>query len=253
MVNFDIAFSYASEQKLIVDEFKIKLQELGLKVFMDSDYPELLAFNHVSDVLKPIYENENIAMIIFLSEDYKRKKFTKYESRIAFDRLLKEQRLGIIRIDDSALPWLTESIHYFDVRKNDTDFICNALYRAIKGVALQNVAELFIVLSDYITQNCINLEKSSSSEKCNVFKLIRKENAYIKIICSDKENYISVFFYSSFVESFFTIAEIYVNEKTFTFFNKGIMEGAPVSVEFSDNKKLMDYLVKAVCCFEELL
>ena len=253
MVKYDIAFSYASEQKSIVDEFKIKLQELGLKVFVDSDHPERLVFKHVANVLKPIYEDEDVAMIIFLSEDYARKNFTMYESWIAFDRLLNGQKLEIIRIDDAVLSWLPNSIHHFDIRKNDTDFICDAIYCAIKGSTLQNAAELFVVLSDYITQNCTNLEIISSSEKCNIFKLIRKENAYIKIIYSEKESCISIFHYSSYIESLFTIGEIYINERKFTFINKGIFESAPVSVEFSNNIKLMEYIVKAVCCFEELL
>ena len=93
MDKYDIAFSYASEQREIIKKFEKKLMELGLKVFIDIEHPELFVFKHVPDILKKIYEDSEIVMLIFLSKDYVNKDFTKYESHIAFDRLLSDKRL----------------------------------------------------------------------------------------------------------------------------------------------------------------
>ena len=121
MDRYHIAFSYASEQKEIVDNFAEKFQKLGLDVFIDTEHPELFVFKHVPDILKSIYDDEEVVMLIFLSEDYVKKDFTKYESYIAFDRLLKEKRLAIIKLDSSTLSWLPPSFFYYDINKYTLD------------------------------------------------------------------------------------------------------------------------------------
>ena len=65
MGEYDIAFSYASEQSSLVEQYKKELQAMGIKVFIDTEHPELFVFNYVPDVLKRIYESEEIAMLIF--------------------------------------------------------------------------------------------------------------------------------------------------------------------------------------------
>lgn len=135
-MDFDIAFSYASEQIEIVNEFKQKLTSLGLNVFLDTEHPELFVFNNVPEVLKSVYDDENTAMLIFLSNDYIKKNFTKFEGHIALDRLLEGKKISIIRIDDSELPWLPSSHHFFDIRKNNINYICNAILSALKKTIL---------------------------------------------------------------------------------------------------------------------
>lgn len=109
MKKYDIAFSYASEQKDIIEKYSKKLKKMGLNVFIDTEHPELFVFRHVPDTLKQIYDDDEVVMLIFLSRDYAKKDFTKYEGHIAFDRLLNEKRLAIIKLDDSSLPWLPSS------------------------------------------------------------------------------------------------------------------------------------------------
>ena len=117
MNKFDIAFSYASEQKMIIKQYSEKLEKLGLKVFIDTEHPELFVFKHVPDILKEIYDDEKIVMLVFLSHDYIKKDFTKYESYIAFERLLAKKRLAIVKLDDSTLSWLPASFFCYDKNK----------------------------------------------------------------------------------------------------------------------------------------
>lgn len=58
MDKYDIAFSYASEQRKIIEKYEKKLKELGLKVFIDIEHPELFVFNHVPDILKKFMMTE---------------------------------------------------------------------------------------------------------------------------------------------------------------------------------------------------
>ena len=260
MGEYDIAFSYASEQSSLVEQYKKELQAMGIKVFIDTEHPELFVFNYVPDVLKRIYESEEIAMLIFLSEDYAKKDFTMYESRIGFERLLKGQRIEIIRIDDSTLPWLPDSVHYFDIRKNDMKYICNALCRSLPQnsvLKILNIEELFITISEYIDQNCNSIKKSYTSKECIIYQLTEKENAYIKFNCCDSEKNISIFCSSTNAEPLFSVVEIYIDEKkkSYILYNKGILESESVFVNFpnTDTKGLLSVVQKAIKKIEESL
>ena len=239
MKNFDIAFSYASEQSKIVEVYKKKLEELGLSVFIDTDHPELFVFKHVPEVLKKIYDDNETAMLIFLSEDYARKDFTKYEGHLAFDRLLTEKRLAIIRIDDTKLPWLPSSLHFFDIQKYSIDSICLALYVSIKGEYLADMKTLFENMKSYLMRNCKYINIRLNSETCMIFNISSDEKSYIKINYSSEAQSILFFYNSSHIEeTSFSVAEIYKNENKFVLYNKGICNSGDLISEFVSENEL---------------
>ena len=239
MEKFDIAFSYASEQNQIVETFKTVLENMGLSVFVDTDHPELFVFQHVPDVLKEIYDDNDTAMLIFLSEDYIRKDFTKYEGHIAFDRLLKEKRLSIVKLDDAVLPWLPSSLHFFDMRKNSVNFICQALYTAIRGECIPDINNCFQSLKDYLIINCRNIKVTMDSETCMIFCTTPKERINIKLTCNTEQQEILIYYNAPHIEeSIFSIAEIERTENKFIFYNKGISDSDQLISEFVSETEL---------------
>ncbi len=239
MERFDIAFSYASEQSEIIEQFKMRLKELGLSVFIDTEHPELFVFKHVPDVLKGIYDYDEIVMLIFLSKDYAKKDFTKYEGHIASERLIKEKRTAIIKIDDATLPWLPSSLHFFDIRKNSIDYICKALYVAIKGESLCDTKTLFKNIKDYLILKCGQLKTNLNSETCVIFNIIKSKEKYIKMYYNKETKRILFFYISSYIEEkYFSIAEIYKFENKYIFYNKGISDTQNVISEFVNENEL---------------
>lgn len=250
-MKYDIAFSFASEQKKIVEEFKAELQLLGLKVFVDDDHPELFVFNYVPDVLKQIYDDENTAMLIFLSKDYAKKEFPLYEGHIASDRLIKGKKLGIIRVDDTVLPWLPSSLHFFDIRKNDTEYICQAIYQAIKGADNINLVNLFNHLNDNLALETDDFVTKYSSKTCHIYRVLTHDNASIKIVLCSEEKCILFFCDVLCADMSIPFAEISLKDSEYSFYNMGISETDKTIQKFISEEKLLCSVISEIMNFAE--
>lgn len=109
---YDVAISYASEQRQYVFELSQELQKLNLDVFADFIEPERLWGSYLPEELRKIYYNESKIIIIFLSNEYVQKGYTLFESRIAMEKSLTNLPFLIIKYDDVELPWLNTTIGY---------------------------------------------------------------------------------------------------------------------------------------------
>lgn len=245
-MDFDIAFSYASEQIEIVNKFKQKLTSLGLNVFLDTEHPELFVFNNVPEVLKSVYDDENTAMLIFLSNDYIKKNFTKFEGHIALDRLLEGKKISIIRIDDSGLPWLPSSHHFFDIRKNDINFICNAISSALKkSNSPLDTEKVFVALNMHLNKE-ENFIEDQEIKSCYIYKVSSKTNSRLKINYCPKQNKIAIYFYSIDVEPLFPIAEISTLDNSYILFNRGISNDLSLTSNYKCEGELLETLIKSL-------
>lgn len=245
-MKYDIAFSFASEQKEIVEKYKKELQRLGLNVFVDDDHPELFVFNYVPDILKQIYDDENTTMLIFLSEDYAKKEFPLYEGHIASDRLIKGKNLGIIRIDDAELSWLPNSFHFFDIRKYDMSYICHAIYKAIKNQTNVDINHLFEHLNDTLFSTVDCFVKRHSSKSCIIYHISMHENMSIKVILCAKENSILFFSNISCIDMTIPFAEIMLKNEEYVFYNMGISETSPTIQKFISEENLLSTVVSEI-------
>ena len=254
MEYFDLGFSYATEQLELVNSYRKKLSDRGLSVFIDTEYPEYFISEHVPDTLKTIYEELNTVMVIFLSEDYARKSFTKYEGHIAAERLIGEKRLIIIRIDDAKLPWLMSTYHFFDVRKQNDEYICDAIFRYIKHIkrgSACSIRDVFAKIIQKINDRCYLIKEINSSEFCKIYSSVTNNNSFLKVKYSIEDNKILFFNYDSCFEALLPICEIFISENNFIFLNKGIIEAGDLFYEFKSELELTNFVVDAVNKFGE--
>ncbi len=116
---YDIAISYASEDKPFVGQVAEILKRKGVKVFYD-DY-ELVRMwgNNLVELLKDIYSNQTYFVVMFISKAYADKMYTNHERRSALDTALKTNYEYILpaRFDDTELPGFYSSTHYLDLKK----------------------------------------------------------------------------------------------------------------------------------------
>lgn len=254
MEHFDLGFSYATEQFELVNSYRKMLTDRGLSVFVDTEYPEYFISKHVPDTLKTIYEELNTVMVIFLTEDYAKKSFTKYEGHIAAERLIGEKRLIIIRIDDATLPWLPSTYHFFDVRKQDDKYICNAIFQYIKQIKKDlacSVRDIFDKIVQKMNCGCYLLKEIHSSEFCRIYTSSTNNDSFFKVKYSVEDDKISLYNYSSSFEALFPIGEIYISENNCVFVNKGIIEAGNLFYEFTSDIVTADFVVEAVNKFGE--
>jgi hypothetical protein len=116
---YDVALSYAGEQRWFVEQFAAELRDKGIKVFYDNfERPRLLGKDLYVE-LADIYSNRSKYVIVFVSKDYKEKIWTRHEIKNAFDRDLRQGDDYIIpaRFDDTKITGLRTSIGYVDLRK----------------------------------------------------------------------------------------------------------------------------------------
>lgn len=245
MDKYDIAFSYASEQKEIIEKYSKKFQELGLNVFIDIEHPELFVFKHVPDILKAIYDNDEIVMLIFLSKEYAKKDFTKYESHIAFDRLLTEKRLSIIKLDNVTLPWLPSSLFYYDIRKYTFDEICQSLCNAIRGYQIPDIKVLFKNLNNFLLSKCPQLRLFIDNKTCVIYNIQSLNENKIKIVFNDSLKRI-LLFYDKASDSPFPIAEIYILGKNIILENRGISNTFDLIKNYLTENELQNELLVLV-------
>src|SRR5438105_8776579 len=113
---YDIVISFAGEDRSIARDIAGKLQASGIRVFYDKFNKAALWGKNLYDELADIYANRARLCIMLISESYTKKKWTKHERKSAQDRALREDAEYIlpVRLDDTEVPGLPESVAYID-------------------------------------------------------------------------------------------------------------------------------------------
>lgn len=131
---YDVVLSFAGEDRDYAKYVAEFLRENKVSVFYD-DYEkaELLGKN-LYEHLSKVYSSANDFCVIFISENYSEKVWTNHERRSAQVRALKEKEEYIlpVRLDDTEIPGLLETVAYFDLRNNSIDELCRILLLKIK-------------------------------------------------------------------------------------------------------------------------
>ena len=117
--NYDIALSFAGEEREYVRSVAEALLKLGIKVFFDNFEIDELWGKFLPEYLREIYRHKARYCIIFISKNYVRKIMTKVERYAALERAIREDKEYILpaRFDDTPVPGLSEDIAFIDLRK----------------------------------------------------------------------------------------------------------------------------------------
>ena len=118
---FDIALSFAGENRAIVEEFAELLRADGVRVFYDRVEEAALWGKDLYQHLQTVYRDKAQYCIIFVSDAYARKLWTRHELRQAQARAFRENLEYIlpVRLDDSEIPGLNATVGYIDLRIHD--------------------------------------------------------------------------------------------------------------------------------------
>lgn len=125
---YDIAFSFAGEQRNYVYEvYRILTDEYDVKVFYDQS--EEIQANiwgkDLTEEFHKIYSEQSRYCLIFISNEYEEKVWTRVEKRSALERAIKEKKEYILpaHFDDTVIPGIPRTIGYIDIYDmNPEDF-----------------------------------------------------------------------------------------------------------------------------------
>ena len=126
--DFDFAFSFAGEERELVEQIARSAQKRGLRVFYDRDHRASL-WGKTTDEYDKIYGPRTRWFVPFLSGSYKKKPWPRYELSIALNESRKRTGEFIlpVRIDDTAILGLPDDINYLTLQEQTPDDIVASL------------------------------------------------------------------------------------------------------------------------------
>jgi hypothetical protein len=114
--DYDVAVSFADEDRVYVLQVVRALQRRGLRVFYDADHSVELWGRDLAAEFDSVFRHRSEYVIVFISTAYVRREWTRHELRSALARSVKERRGNIlpVRFDRAELPGLTDTIRFID-------------------------------------------------------------------------------------------------------------------------------------------
>lgn len=122
-MKYDIAISYASENRDYVARVVRILELEGFSVFFAEQNQEMLTASNLLETLYPIYKWDSLFIAAFISESYLKKDYTMQEASIALTRSREERRNCLIPIcfGNARLPDLNPDIVYLSGEKKESE------------------------------------------------------------------------------------------------------------------------------------
>jgi hypothetical protein len=136
---FDVALSFAGENRRVVKKLATMLQGAGAEVFYDEYKQAALWGKDLYQHLQDIYQNRARYCVVFVSKDYIKKRWAKHELKNAQARAFASHREYILplRMDNTILPGLPATVGYLDLKKH-----------SLQGVAVLLLEKLKLPLGD---------------------------------------------------------------------------------------------------------
>lgn len=115
---FDVALSFAGEDRDYVEQVAEGLRSTGISVFYDRFEQVNLWGNDLAEHLGEVYGKNSRYVVLFLSSAYASKAWPQHEKRFALGRLLASGtgRILPVRFDDTEIQGLAPTISYLDLR-----------------------------------------------------------------------------------------------------------------------------------------
>ncbi|HEV2373284.1 MAG TPA: TIR domain-containing protein [Streptosporangiaceae bacterium] len=134
MTRYDVALSFADEDREYVEAVAESLQARAVKVFYDRHEEAELWGKNLIDYFDHVYQRAATFCVIFISEAYARKDWTDLERKYSLEAAFGQSREYILpaRFDDTNIPGIPKkSVRYQDLRTTSparlADLICQKI------------------------------------------------------------------------------------------------------------------------------
>jgi TIR domain len=116
--SFDVAISFAGTERALAEQLAEKLRAAGIAVFYDYFYAEHLWGKNLTAFLDEIYGKKAKFCVVFVSKEYRDRKWTIHELRSAQAKALEQkgdEYILPVRVDDTQLDGLPSNVGYVDI------------------------------------------------------------------------------------------------------------------------------------------
>jgi hypothetical protein len=117
--DYDVALSFAGEDRDYVEQVAALLQASGIKVFYDKFETVQLWGKNLADHLGEIYGKRSRFVVMFVSKYYPHKGWPTHERQSAQARAIRENKIVLLpaRFDNTEIPGLPATTGYIDLRQ----------------------------------------------------------------------------------------------------------------------------------------
>jgi hypothetical protein len=131
--DYDVALSYAGEDREYVEEVASSLRKRGVRVFYDRYEEASLWGEDLGDRLAQVYGTGSRYVVVFVSEHYARRAWTNHERRHAEALATQGRRNRILpaRFDATEIPGLPPTIGYLDLRSLSPEMVAEHVSRKL--------------------------------------------------------------------------------------------------------------------------
>ena len=152
---YDVALSFAGEDRQYAKELADFLESGGYKVFYDEYERADLWGRDLYVHLSSIYKDKAHYCVVFLSQIYAKKLWTRHELRSAQARAFEENREYIlpVRLDDTEIPGLLPTVMYLDLSEMSIEEVYQELKQKLSGTTLPESTDKLTTTS---VQNDLN-------------------------------------------------------------------------------------------------
>lgn len=143
---YDVALSYAGENRDYVEAVASILKQNGMKVFYDKDEDIEIQLwgKDLGDELDRIYRLASEYVVIFISEPYAMKMWTNHERKSALAKALELKREYVLpaRFDDAVLDGLRPTVRFVDLRKQPPESFAQMIMRKVRETKSSSLANV---------------------------------------------------------------------------------------------------------------
>lgn len=134
---YDIVFSFAGEDRGYVEQVADALRSHSVRVFYDSYEEAALWGKDLVEHFDMVYRKSGRYCVMFISEHYLRKVWTKQERQFALARALQERREYVLpaRFDATEIPGIPPTIVYISLAGRTPTEFARLIEQKLGGVA----------------------------------------------------------------------------------------------------------------------
>lgn len=162
---FDIAISYAGEDRAIANHLFELLQVRNISAFYDINEQANMWGKDLIEHLTDVYENKARYCLILISKNYPTKPWTQVERRSAQARAFRQPGEYIlpVRLDDTEIPGLLSTIAYLDLRHQSVEEIADQVVKKLGQFGSQSQQKTAAVPSSGVAKYKIPLPQVTRS------------------------------------------------------------------------------------------
>lgn len=130
---YQVALSYAGEQREYVEEVAQQLKDRGISVFFDGFEKSTLWGTSAAEAFHKVFAEQSVYVVMFISRDHSEKEWPRHERRATFSRMIKERREYVlpVRFDDTKIDGLPDDVIYQNANEITPDQLAAMIHKKL--------------------------------------------------------------------------------------------------------------------------